>query len=264
MKISVDVDSDGIATVHDREDMLKLWEMGCFGKSSVNRTQPSPSSTVGQEEFVVLSSFELVFLSDALKVTGVSFTDDYAGPGIWTRYCLDALKETPTKTHAANLHQFIQFISTPYNSPTSSINFTRHWQTDKEFMSKIIMNKFIARYITYYNYRQQGYIVYSGIKYGVDFLLYCKAIQHCHAKFCVDVHTSSDERNWRWILAKMRLVSSVNKKLKIALVQLLPDGADIDLKVIWKIYNSSHDACSIFGIAEKDLGRWVPQQSRAS
>jgi tRNA-intron lyase len=100
---------------------------------------------------------------------------------------------------------------------------------------------FITRYIAFHYYRNFGWTVKSGLKYGCDFVLYSKEIEKIHAEFCVLVIV--DSVTWRDIQRQTRLSNSVAKTLLICTVKY---SDEIN-------YENINKFCSINDISVKRL-----------
>ncbi|VDN45163.1 unnamed protein product [Gongylonema pulchrum] len=53
-------------------------------------------------------------------------------------------------------------------------------------------SQFMRRYVVYRFFRQQGWVVRSGLQYGADFILYCDGPEYHHSSAAVRVVPSSD------------------------------------------------------------------------
>ena len=97
---------------------------------------------------------------------------------------------------------------------------------------------FLVKFIVYYHYRRQQVIVKTGIKFGVDYLLYDRPIPMAHAGHCVNVlgdyHLwgGDSERQirqnatWQEINLWQRLMGNVKKRLKLVYVEIPPMNSD--------------------------------------
>ena len=92
---------------------------------------------------------------------------------------------------------------------------------------------FFVRYIAYYHFRRQQLIVKTGLKFGVDYLLYHAPIPFVHAAHCVnviadyDLWEGTEERqlmkqqvSWQEINLWQRLVGNVRKRMKLVYVEI--------------------------------------------
>ena len=115
---------------------------------------------------------------------------------------------------------------------------------------------FLVHYVVYYHYRRQRIIVKTGLKFGVDYLLYYQPIPISHAPHCVNIiavyppsHPAEDKLvreavSWQEINLWQRLMGNVRKRLKLVYV-LIPEVEGGD----WR------DADGKVGL-EKVLGRY--------
>lgn len=97
------------------------------------------------------------------------------------------------------------------------------------------------RCIVYDELRGRGWVVQSGLNYGVDFLLYRKSPEVEHAPFAVLVRAEGDRITWQDAVAFSRVAATARKQLVIAFV----DGP--------------HRACRYLKVA-----RWIPEAADAS
>ena len=102
-------------------------------------------------------------------------------------------------------------------------------ETRKEITSKVIVN-----YLVYKNYKNKGYILKDGLKYGVDFVMYKNDPKVSHSLYCLLVcnFDKKDQDNyseivindekylirlrridWKKIIKLTRLCEAVSKEL---------------------------------------------------
>jgi tRNA-splicing endonuclease subunit Sen2 len=90
---------------------------------------------------------------------------------------------------------------------------------------------FLVRYIAYYHFRRQQLIVKTGLKFGVDYLIYHAPIPFVHAADCVNVvgdyhlweggaQLMRDEVSCQEVNLWQRLVGNVRKRMKIVYVEI--------------------------------------------
>lgn len=96
------------------------------------------------------------------------------------------------------------------------------------------------RSIVYDELRSRGWVVQSGINYGVDFLLYRRRPEVEHSPFAVLVRTEGDRITWQDAMAFNRVTATAKKQLIIAFV----DG--------------QQRACRYLKVA-----RWVPELTKS-
>ena len=142
---------------------------------------------------------------------------------------------------------------------------------------------FLISYVTYHHFRSLGWVVRSGVKFAVDYLLYNRGPVFSHAEFAVMIIPSyshlywtatadrkketlnKQSKSWWWLNSVNRVQSQVRKSLVLAYVDVpAPDdeheshayaeGVDGDLDVgkLLKRYK----------IREVGLKRWIPNRSR--
>lgn len=81
---------------------------------------------------------------------------------------------------------------------------------------------FDKKYLVYKNFRDKGYIVNPGIKFGCDFAVYQKGPGIDHAPYLVQVYNNKDSISTTGIVLAGRLASTVKKQFILA----IPNGKD--------------------------------------
>jgi len=76
---------------------------------------------------------------------------------------------------------------------------------------------FDKKYIVYKNFRDKGYIVNPGIKFGCDFAVYQKGPGIDHAPYLVQVYNNKDSISTTGIVLAGRLASTVRKQFILAI-----------------------------------------------
>ena len=84
------------------------------------------------------------------------------------------------------------------------------------------VHEFEKKYVVYKNFRDKGYIINPGIKFGCDFAVYEKGPGIDHAPFLVQVYTRSESITSTGIVLAGRLATSVKKQFILA----IPKGKD--------------------------------------
>lgn len=129
-------------------------------------------------------------------------------------------------------------------------------------------NPFIISYVAYHHFRSLGWVVKSGNKFSVDFLLYLRGPVFSHAEFAVTVIPSYEHKYWsdkgkeirkpwHWFHMVNRVQSSVRKTLVFCYVDIPPPSHD-------QLINDN-DLASIFKrykVREFVLKRWSPNRNR--
>lgn len=85
-------------------------------------------------------------------------------------------------------------------------------------------HNFDKKYTVYKNFREKGYIVNPGIKFGCDFAVYQKGPGIDHAPYLVQVYNSSDSVSATSVVLAGRLATTVRKQFILA----IPRGNKID------------------------------------
>jgi len=87
---------------------------------------------------------------------------------------------------------------------------------------KIEYHGFDKKYLVYKNFRDKGYIINPGIKFGCDFAVYEKGPGIDHAPFLIQVYSRSDPITSTSIVLAGRLATTVRKQFILA----IPKGKD--------------------------------------
>ena len=84
------------------------------------------------------------------------------------------------------------------------------------------VHEFGKKYIVYKNFRDKGYIINPGIKFGCDFAVYEKGPGIDHAPFLIQVYNRSESITSTGIVLAGRLATTVKKQFILA----IPKGKD--------------------------------------
>jgi len=76
---------------------------------------------------------------------------------------------------------------------------------------------FNKKYLVYKNFRDKGYIVNPGIKFGCDFAVYQKGPGIDHAPYLVQVYNNKDSISTTGIVLAGRLATTVRKQFILAI-----------------------------------------------
>lgn len=116
--------------------------------------------------------------------------------------------------------------------------------------------RFPLLFVAYCRYRSARWIPRSGVKYGVDWVLYpASTKKHSHAPYCIILRfaTNSEatqiDRSWIRLQNRLRLVKNVAKTLVIA---------TITLKQNVDVTKSFETAFRMAEISEMTVDRWIP------
>lgn len=135
---------------------------------------------------------------------------------------------------------------------------------------------FMISYIVYHHFRSLGWVVRSGVKFGVDYLLYNRGPVFSHAEFAVVVipayeHSywseTSDRRSycatkqarsWWWLHCVNRVQAQVKKSLVVCYVEIPPPRSHDS-----KTHSEDIGALlSRYRVREMLIRRWVPNRTR--
>ena len=84
------------------------------------------------------------------------------------------------------------------------------------------VHEFDKKYLVYKNFRDKGYIINPGIKFGCDFAVYEKGPGIDHAPFLIQVYNRSDSISSTAIVLAGRLATTVRKQF----IYAIPKGKD--------------------------------------
>ncbi|KAB8265507.1 hypothetical protein BDV32DRAFT_116664 [Aspergillus pseudonomiae] len=135
---------------------------------------------------------------------------------------------------------------------------------------------FMISYIVYHHFRSLGWVVRSGVKFGVDYLLYNRGPVFSHAEFAVVVIPSFEHpywseneerkahcarkqaRSWWWLHCVNRVQAQVKKSLVVCYVEVPPPMSG-------ETNVSSEDIGALlarYTVREMLIRRWVPNRTR--
>lgn len=149
---------------------------------------------------------------------------------------------------------------------------TGRYLTAKELWVEFSNNKkFLAKYSAYRYYRRKGWVPKSGLKYGVDFVLYKEGPVEYHSDYAIILRlmteeeaerpfntqeTTGDPLTWRDVIAIDRVCSSVVKELIICHV-ITGDGLEgVEMA------NLFPECIERLKIIEMLVKRWDPDKNR--
>jgi len=201
-------------------------------------------------------------------------------------YALGILKVQPLPTPPSNKNT--PNISKPeaYTAPALLSLFSQHTTfpplptSPHATHNSSNLRKFLTNYAIYHHYRSLGWVIRSGIKFGVDYLLYYRGPAFSHAEFAVlilpDYSAWSEEekrlwlgergekereelekgRDWWWLHAANRVQSQVRKTLLLAYVEVPAPREQNEQEV------DIGRALEGYRVREFVLKRWSPNRDR--
>jgi len=115
----------------------------------------------------------------------------------------------------------LDLIEGMYLLESKKVTITRsRRRIPKEIMMEICRSEyhnFDKKYMVYKRFREDGYIVSSGIKYGCDFAVYERGPGIDHAPYMVHVYNKTDAVTSTGIVLAGRLASTVRKQFILAI-----------------------------------------------
>jgi tRNA-splicing endonuclease subunit Sen2 len=161
--------------------------------------------------------------------------------------------------------------------PTRSLLklFARHSTFPSSTDSDILEpdNQFLVSYVAYHHFRSLGWIVRSGVKFGVDYLLYNRGPVFAHAEFALLVLPSYEhpfwsataerreriakkqDRTWWWLHGVNRVQAHVLKTLVLCFVDIPPPSESFSTNNIGEMLRQ-------YKVREMVIKRWIPNRSR--
>ncbi|KAL2810209.1 hypothetical protein BJX63DRAFT_423261 [Aspergillus granulosus] len=144
---------------------------------------------------------------------------------------------------------------------------------------------FLVSYVVYHHFRSLGWVVRSGVKFGVDYIIYNRGPVFSHAEFAIVVIPSYDHpywsetedrkaecaskqaRSWWWLHCVNRVQAQVKKTLVVCYVEIPPPSQELeyasagsmDIGALLARYRDSIDIARLQRVA---LGLNTPPQSR--
>lgn len=105
-----------------------------------------------------------------------------------------------------------------------SITKSKHNITISEMIAicKKEYHDFDKKYLVYKNFRDKGYIINTGIKFGCDFAVYEKGPGIDHAPYLIQVYSRAESITSTGIVLAGRLATTVRKQFILA----IPKGKD--------------------------------------
>lgn len=158
--------------------------------------------------------------------------------------------------------------------------FRRHSYFPSLHSSKEVQpdDPFMLSYAVYHHFRSLGWVVRSGVKFGVDYILYNRGPVFSHAEFAVIILPSyehpywsdstagrnkvakAQKRSWWWLHCVNRVQTQVRKTLVLCFVNVPPpisnkNEAQDQAKDI-------EETLRAYTVRELIVRRWIPNRSR--
>ncbi len=125
------------------------------------------------------------------------------------------------KVDEINVPLVLDLIEGCYLQEISKIKIYKNKKrvSEKEMITicKKEYHNFDKKYLVYKDFREKGYIVNPGIKFGSDFAVYQKGPGIDHAPYLVQVYNSNDPISSTDVVLAGRLASSVKKQFILAI-----------------------------------------------
>jgi len=125
------------------------------------------------------------------------------------------------KIDEINVPLILDLIEGYYLLQKSKINIYKLKKkiTEKEMLQicKNEYHNFDKKFLVYKNFRDKGYIVNPGIKFGCDFAVYQKGPGLDHAPYLVQVYNTNDSISSTDVVLAGRLATTVRKQFVLAI-----------------------------------------------
>ncbi|RVD80528.1 uncharacterized protein DFL_008424 [Arthrobotrys flagrans] len=129
-------------------------------------------------------------------------------------------------------------------------------------------NSFLINYVVYHHFRSLGWVVKSGVKFSVDYLLYKRGPVFSHAEFAILIIPSYSRwegreenvgKEWYWLHS----ITRVNSQVKKTVVLVYVDVPTADEVKGWGCEaDGLKKVLGKYKIREVALRRWIPGRNR--
>ncbi|GHJ85418.1 hypothetical protein NliqN6_1820 [Naganishia liquefaciens] len=186
----------------------------------------------------------------------------------WAVGCLDVVD--PQSNEIMTPHELFQHIlslSQPFKPPPPASSYMAALQLRRPD------NPFLISYIAYHHYRSLGWVVKTGIKFCVDWLLYKKGMVFSHAEFallviphhldpedasvCPFALNNEQPMSWQWLNTVNRVNTQVKKTLILCYVTI-PSASSITEED----WSRPERIMSRYSVREVTIRRFVPARMR--
>jgi tRNA-splicing endonuclease subunit Sen2 len=223
--------------------------------SPVRSEEPSANTVSVLEVIPSILEQELVEIRDQEHTQLTLEEAFFLSYGLGALNVLDPKSETPISNKAL----FELFRRTSYFPPVSGDT------------SLLPDDPFLLSYVVYHHFRSLGWVVRSGIKFAVDYMLYVRGPVFTHAEFAVVILPSysdpyyandaaakaKEQRTWAWMSCVNRVITQVKKTLILVYVDI-PRPLDEEEE-------SKMSIAGVLGrykVREVVMKRWVSNRQR--
>ncbi|KAL2794154.1 hypothetical protein BJX66DRAFT_351322 [Aspergillus keveii] len=181
------------------------------------------------------------------------------------------------------LHVFDQDRKTVLSSDSLLRLFCHHSHTPPRDPTLDLKpdDPFLVSYVVYHHFRSLGWIVRSGVKFGVDYIIYNRGPVFSHAEFAIVVIPSYEHpywsetedrkaecsrkqaRSWWWLHCVNRVQAQVKKTLVVCYVEIPPPSQELehvssagsmDIGALLTRYGTQEDSIDIARLQRVALG----------
>jgi tRNA-splicing endonuclease subunit Sen2 len=248
-----------------------------------NDTPTVPDLDILDLEHLQLTPEEAFFLTyvlgvlDVVNVSNVASTEaskQYPAWYLLRLYCAHALSPSVT----TDLEGTLVHLQTAYNMSKGATQIDTALSCVPSIEPD---NPFLLKYVVYHHFRSLGWVVRSGIKFAVDYMLYIRGPAFSHAEFAIMIIPSysapywtekadgesqsrgadKEQKDWWWFHRVNRVQTQVMKTLMLVYVEVpAPWDANVKEKDGFKVDIGS--ALKKYNIREFVFKRWSPSRNR--
>lgn len=232
--------------VVDREHMMTLFSFSHgFGKGSLSRSTPSYAlDSISKDDYG----------RAARQLKALELTNEPDENAAEARSKLEHLQLNLCEAFYAAYILNIMEISTIEGTVKSE---SECW----DYCCSKTQGCFPYEFAAYHKYRATGWLPRSGLKYGVDWVLYPRGIKHhVHSSYCVILNyqargdESSMERSWMGLQSRLRTVKNVAKTLVVASIDFVSD----EYSGAATLPQNAQQASETVQVTEVTIDRWIP------
>uniref|UniRef100_A0A914XAE7 tRNA-intron lyase n=1 Tax=Plectus sambesii TaxID=2011161 RepID=A0A914XAE7_9BILA len=242
-----------IVRVSDPHAAIELDRMGCYGTvSGLRRVAVSricfPESRSRTVEVELNPDTQPSTSSGTTNSKEFERDAPLADRQLW----IDQFPSSPTLTLSLEEALFLKFalnVLTVKDAQGNQLSLEEFWTECR----KRIGESFVIRYAAYHYYRSRGWVVRSGLSFGVDYLLYKDGPEYHHSSFGVRILTDGDQIKSSHFGALNRVMSTVKKELIHCSISV-PVASDFDV--------STPNCVRSLHIKELRTRTWMSERNR--
>jgi tRNA-splicing endonuclease subunit Sen2 len=234
-----------LVSVEDPEYMRDFWRMGFFGRGSLSRSEPTwekrlQGNTTSEEVTKKRRMARKAFKRARAEKEKLELLKILEQEGAKVQLTIDEAKVEVTTLPKSHLDAKESLHLLPVEAFfLSNLGVLDVYIGGKQLSASELQAQFIADcprfntfYAVYHYFRSQGWVVRSGIKFGVDYILYKRGPPFSHAAFSILILTDTNPTiDWYKFFTTSRIQSQVHKTLVIVHVSIPASGLLSDYTV---------------------------------